>query len=129
LSGNSWLVVCQWFIAAERPKYLTCIAPWEGFSDIYGEFLARGGVIDAKLLDFFIPIIAGNAGEHTWENEVAMALDHPYGPYHEDHAAKVEHIDIPAYVTASYSNQIHTMSTFSAYARLSSSKWLRVHDT
>jgi predicted acyl esterase len=129
LSGNSWLAACQWFIAAERPKHLTCIAPWEGFADIYGEFLARGGVVDAKVLNFFIPVISANAGEHTWENGVAMALDHPYGPYHEDHVARVENINVPAYVTASYSNQVHTMSTFSAYARLNASKWLRIHDT
>lgn len=129
LSGNSWLAVCQWVIAAEKPKHLTCIAPWEGFTDVYGEFLHRGGVVEPAVLEFFTSIIAGNAGEGSWENGVAMGLEHRYGDYHEDHAAKVEDIDVPAYVTASYSNQVHTLGTFSGFARLKTSKWLRIHDT
>ena len=44
LVGNSWLAIAQWFIAAERPPHLKCIAPWEGASDFYREFFARGGV-------------------------------------------------------------------------------------
>ncbi len=28
--GNSGLAMCQWWIAAEQPPGLACIAPWEG---------------------------------------------------------------------------------------------------
>ena len=42
--GNSWLAMAQWFIAAENPPHLTCIAPLEGCSDVYRETLCRGGV-------------------------------------------------------------------------------------
>lgn len=35
MSGNSWLTVSQWFIAAEQPKHLAAIAPWEGFVIIF----------------------------------------------------------------------------------------------
>ena len=31
LTGNSWLAIVQWFIAATRPPHLAAIAPWEGF--------------------------------------------------------------------------------------------------
>lgn len=44
MAGNSWLAMSQWFIAAERPPHLSCIAPWEGASDFYRETLCRGGV-------------------------------------------------------------------------------------
>ena len=44
LMGNSWLAMSQWFIAAERPPHLCCIAPMEGASDVYRELLCRGGV-------------------------------------------------------------------------------------
>jgi hypothetical protein len=44
LVGNSWLAMAQWFIAAEQPPSLTCIAPLEGCSDFYRETLCRGGV-------------------------------------------------------------------------------------
>jgi uncharacterized protein len=33
LSGNSWLGIAQWFIAADQPPHLAAIAPWEGLSD------------------------------------------------------------------------------------------------
>lgn len=44
MSGNSWLAVSQWFIAAENPEHLTAIAPWEGFSDHFRESSNRGGI-------------------------------------------------------------------------------------
>lgn len=44
LGGTSWLAVSQWFIAAERPPHLKCIAPMDGFSDYYREIARRGGV-------------------------------------------------------------------------------------
>jgi len=44
MAGNSWLGISQWFIAAEAPPHLKCIAPLEGASDIYREMAVRGGV-------------------------------------------------------------------------------------
>lgn len=44
LAGNSWLAMSQWFIAAERPPHLTCIAPLEGAADVVRETLFRGGI-------------------------------------------------------------------------------------
>lgn len=44
LVGNSWLAMSQWFIAAEQPPHLKCIAPLEGAGDIDRETLGRGGV-------------------------------------------------------------------------------------
>ena len=43
-AGNSWLAMAQWFIAAEQPPHLVCMAPLEGASDFYRETLCRGGV-------------------------------------------------------------------------------------
>lgn len=39
LCGSSWLAAAQWFIAAERPKCLAAINPWEGLSDVYRDAL------------------------------------------------------------------------------------------
>ena len=47
-----------------------------------------------------------------------------------DTLKKVENIDIPAYVVASYTNSVHTHGTFAGYRRMASKeKWLRVHNT
>ena len=50
--GNSWLGIVQWFIAAERPPHLKCIAPFEGASDIDREMICRGGVPSKTFLKF-----------------------------------------------------------------------------
>lgn len=81
----------QWYIAAERPKHLAAIAPWEGLSDLYNEFLVAGGVVSKPALDFNLQLLQVNAGEGSWENPVAMALQYPiFGAYHKDKAARVQ---------------------------------------
>ena len=47
LSGNSWLAQCQWYAAATCPPHLAAIAPWEGWSDLYRENVALGGITTA----------------------------------------------------------------------------------
>ncbi|MDO5948320.1 CocE/NonD family hydrolase C-terminal non-catalytic domain-containing protein [Burkholderia cepacia] len=50
--------------------------------------------------------------------------------YWESKRANVESISIPAYITASWTNFIHTFGTFDGWTRLGSEKkWLRVHNT
>ena len=44
MSGSSWLAMIQFFTAAERPKHLACIAPWEGTTDFYRQILCHGGI-------------------------------------------------------------------------------------
>ncbi|KAJ6020711.1 hypothetical protein N7540_006215 [Penicillium herquei] len=130
LSGNSYLSISQWYIAAENPKYLAAIAPWEGFTDLYREGIALGGVFTEPAMNFNLQILQVNAGENSWENTAQMAIDHKlFGAYHDDKRAKIENINVPSYVVASWSNPIHTFGTFCGYTKLKSSKWLRVHDT
>jgi putative CocE/NonD family hydrolase len=50
--------------------------------------------------------------------------------YWEDKAAKLERIEVPAYIVASWTNMIHTHGTLEGFRRISSKdKWLRVHNT
>ena len=50
--------------------------------------------------------------------------------YWEDKAARVENIEIPAYVVASYTNSVHTHGSFAGFRRMASKeKWLRVHNS
>jgi predicted acyl esterase len=50
MAGTSWLAIAQWFIAAEGPPHLNCIAPFGGVTDFYREVLCPGGV---PKLDFW----------------------------------------------------------------------------
>ncbi|MEV7085559.1 CocE/NonD family hydrolase [Streptomyces sp. NPDC093085] len=126
-SGNSWLAMSQWRAAAERPAHLAAIAPWEGMNDLYRDTLARGGVPRAAFPAFIRDMMFGR-GEV--EDPVATLEDRPLvDDYWEDKIPDVSRIEVPAYVVASYTNQVHTAGTFRAWDRLSGPKWLRVHNT
>ena len=104
---------------------MVAIAPWEGFDDYYRECLCIGGIPEVGFNG------RGRAyGPERGENIPAMIRKYPLmNGYWEDKIARVENIEIPAYIVASW-NPLHTHGTFSAYRRLSSSsKWLRVHNT
>lgn len=129
MSGNSWLTVSQWFIAAERPEHLAAIAPWEGFCDHYRESGTRGGIPTPEFPEMIAETFSSAYGR--LEDQPRMIVEKPFMcDYWEDKAAKVENIEIPAYVVASYTNTVHTHGTFAGYRRMASKeKWLRVHNT
>jgi predicted acyl esterase len=126
LSGNSWLAIAQWFIAAERPPHLCAIAPWEGFTDFYRDASLRGGIADLAFLEKLVGEMSGNDGV---EDVPAMARKYPLmNAYWQEKAARLEQIAIPAYIDASWTNGAHTPGTFGGYQRIASpNKWLRVH--
>lgn len=128
LAGNSWLAISQWFIAAEQPPHLAAIAPWEGIDDVYRDSLMRGGIPDLAFTD---GILGRMRGKNRVEDTAAMARRYPLmNEYWEDKIARVENIHIPAYVSATWTNSLHTHGTFNAFRRLASNeKWLRVHNS
>ena len=128
LSGNSWLGISQWFIAAEQPPHLAAIAPWEGFTDFYNEASYRGGIADFAFMERLVSEMSGN---NRVEDVPAMSHLYPLmNDYWADKAARLDKISIPAYVVASWTNGAHTPGTFSGYQRIASKdKWLRVHNS
>ena len=129
MTGNSWLTVSQWFIATERPEHLAAIAPWEGFCDHYRESGTRGGIPAPEFPEMIAETFASAHG--MLEDQPRMIVERPFMcDYWEDKAARVENIEIPAYVVASYTNSVHTHGSFAGFRRMASKeKWLRVHNT
>ncbi|CAN7741005.1 CocE/NonD family hydrolase [Variovorax sp. LjRoot290] len=128
LAGNSYLAMTQWFVAAQRPPHLAAIAPWEGASDLYRDSSCRGGIPETV----FSPAILGTLpGERRIEDAQVMQAEHPlYDSYWRDKAAALSRIEVPAYVTASWTNLVHTAGTLRGWSQLGSTrKWLRVHNT
>lgn len=132
-SGNSYLAISQWFIAAEKPPHLAAIAPWEGFMDGYREASRRGG---SAIPGFGEEISQTYAGKNYLQDQVRSQLDEGgkglMNPYWEDQRARVEKIEIPAYVVASYTSPIHAHGSFEGFRRISTPaehKWLRVHNS
>ena len=126
-TGNSYLAISQWFAAAEQPAHLAAIAPWEGMSDVYRDFITRGGIPD---LPFPRQLATSFIGKNRRQDLVAEAEHHPLlDALWESHMPVFENITVPAYIVASYSNLIHTPGTFRGWRKIASSeKWLRIHN-
>lgn len=128
-AGNSYLSQTQWFVGAEKPPHLTCLAPWEGWSDLYSDTARRGGIPNPEfqqgMLDNCLP------GLSRTEDVTAMAHKYPlWNAYWEDRRARCDKIDVPMYIVASWTNALHTRGTFRGWLESSSKeKWLRVHNT
>ena len=126
-TGNSYLAISQWFVAAERPAHLAAIAPWEGMSDIYRDLVKRGGIPD---FPFPRTLERSFIGKNRREDLVAEAEDHPLlDDLWKQKIPAFEKIEVPAYIVASYSNSIHTPGTFRGWRKIASAdKWLRIHN-
>lgn len=130
MSGNSWLAISQWFVAAEQPEHLAAIAPWEGLYDSYREVATRGGVMMPEFVDFLMRSFASTPDGGVEDSVAAMRENPTMNAYWRDKIADLESIIVPAYVVASYTNPIHTDGSFDGFHRISSTdKWLRVHNT
>lgn len=139
MAGNSWLAIGMWFIAAERPPHLTCIAPFEGTSDLYSEALCRGGVPQPTFTDFIAKGLRGeysfrpqttrliclHKGRNRQEDVVAMLVAYPqYNSYWADKRAAMDRIQVPTYVVASYGSSIHIEGSFRGFREIpNSEKW------
>jgi hypothetical protein len=128
LAGNSWLAVSQWFIAAERPPHLAAIAPWEGFADHFRDTGNRGGIPAPAFPEAIIKTFAGKG---LVEDQPRMIVENQLmTPYWEDKKARLERIEVPAYVVASFTNPAHTHGSFDGFRKTASKdKWLRVNNT
>ncbi len=130
LSGNSWLAISQWFTAAQHPKHLAAIAPWEGLTDCYREVGTRGGVIMPSFVELLSASFASTPSGGVEDVLTMLTQDPTWNRYWEDKAADLESITTPAYIAASYTNPIHTNGSIEGYMRLGTNqKWLRIHNT
>ncbi|KAL6247545.1 hypothetical protein RBB50_005891 [Rhinocladiella similis] len=128
LVGNSWLGRSQWYIAAQRPPSLKCIAPLEASSDLYREIHVRGGIACEPFLEW---MMNGFHGRERLEDPVAMLRRYPViNDYWLDKRAKIDQIEVPAYVLASYSTMLHLPGSLRGFEEIPhQNKWLRIHTT
>ena len=129
MMGNSQLAMIQWTAAEARPPHLTAIAPFEGLRDHYRDCMCRGGIPNTTFHD--TDIMAYLYGKNQFEDVTAMLKTHPlFDEYWDDKVAKVEDLDIPAYIVASWTHSIHTKNSINGFRELGSkNKWLRIHNT
>ena len=123
--GNSGLAMVQWWIAAEQPQALACIAPWEGTSDLYREFMTENGIPCPGFVNF---VMTAQSGPGYIEDIVGMLKEYPvWNAYWESKVPKFEKIRIPAYITGSWSH-LHLRGAVTGFRKIRSpKKWLRIH--
>lgn len=124
MTGTAFAGISAWFVAAQRPPHLACIAPWEAAFDMYRGIVARGGILDEQMMRHVMMRMFGRNGA---EDIVQMAKAYPLiNGYWASKRARVEDIDIPVYFTASY-NMFHCQG-LEAWELMKDNKrkWLRV---
>jgi putative CocE/NonD family hydrolase len=145
LNGVSFLAISQFHVAACQayggpPPSLCCISPWEGLTDPYRDIFAFGGLSEIGFPTFWWntevkPVINGTEEDFV-KSEGSIATDylknHPfYDQFWEEKAAKLEEINVPMLVCASFSDHgLHTMGSFRAFEKAKSKhKWVYTHRT
>lgn len=116
MAGNSWLAISQYFIAAEHPPHLAAIAPLEGQSDLFRENCFRGGIPWTTFARSIADILPGRQ-----QQEDISAMVDPYtvtNDYLEDKRADFSKIQVPAYIGASYSSNIHGVGSLRAFEEI-----------
>lgn len=89
MSGNSWLAISQWFVAAQNPKHLAAFAPWEGLSDCYREVATRGGVVMPEFVKMLTDSFA-STDDGGVEDCIAQLENPTIDKYWDDKAADLE---------------------------------------
>lgn len=128
LSGVSYLTSAQWRVAELKPPHLAAINPWEGWSDTYNEIVRHGGIPETHFWPYIQ--VRWGASDTRIEDLWAQTAEHPFfDDYWRTKAARLEAIEVPAFVVASWSDHgVHTRGTLEGFKRIASrEKWLLVH--
>jgi predicted acyl esterase len=120
MNGVSYLAISQWKVAALRPKSLSAICPWEGFTDVYRDVAYPGGVREDGFIRFWASMTE-RAG-YVLGSLRADQLAHPdWDDFWAERAPALERIEVPALICASFSDQaLHTRGSFEAFRRIGS---------
>lgn len=130
MTGCSWLASSCYFAAAQNPEHLTAIAPWGGVTDLYRDFMTKGGVPRAETAEIFSDCMASTVSGGI-EDIITAYDERPLmDDYWEDKKARLENITIPAYLVTGYTGTFHSDAPYEAWNRIASGeKWIRFHTT
>ena len=128
LHGVSFLAISQWYAAAEKPKHLAAIVPWEGVSDPFRDVIFHGGIPETGFSAWWFAGIDGDPGTDEAPN---FSREHVTPPITEVpfFLPELSNIEVPALICGSWSDQgLHTRGSIQAYMEISSEhKWLYTH--
>jgi len=128
LDGVSYLCMSQYKVAALNPPHLAAICPWEGFSDLYRDFVRPGG---SREDGFSIVWSKGTSkvarlrGDLRQEIRARPERD----AWYRSKTPDLERIRVPMLVCGSFSDHsLHSRGSFEVFRRAGSTqKWLYTH--
>ncbi|PWY80310.1 alpha/beta-hydrolase [Aspergillus sclerotioniger CBS 115572] len=127
MQGNSHLAITQYFVAMQQPPSLRAIAPWEACSDLFREQFGRGGMWHGDFFDYISSVFI--QGYHGMEDfkEMYRRSKGLRNAYWDDKRPDLSKINIPTYLTGSYSSNVHVMGSIRGWLEIASeNKWFRL---
>lgn len=119
----------QLFIGAEQPPHLAALAPLEALHDQFRHLTFRGGIPNFAFAQSVVDIIYGKNLIKESDPKFQMKEHSFEDQWRDIHRAKLEKINVPLYILASYSTGLHTMGSIAVFKKAKSDKkWLRWHD-
>ncbi len=124
LHGVSYLAICQWHAAAQNPRYLAAIVPWEGASDSYRNVMFHGGVPETAFYRGWSRNMTGTKTEEQKGPSRTPLISQVPG-----NTPDLEAIRVPALICGTFSDQgLHSKGCFDAFMRIRSEhKFLFTH--
>ncbi|CAO1637517.1 unnamed protein product [Jaminaea pallidilutea] len=130
MAGNSRLASIQYFVAAEQPPGLACIAPWEGIVDEYRSDLMRGGRPNFAFNNVILHSFFGCQTIKSLKKEDVLP-EHEFDDTYWAHMRPdISRIEVPTYMLASYTSGLHPVGSVQIFLDApAKEKWLRFHDS
>jgi uncharacterized protein len=155
--GISYYAVMQWRIAERHPKHLAAIIPWEGFNDIYRDYMRHGGILSEfgrRWASIQVTTVQYGVGERALKNpNTGVSVAGPMtlsqdelsrnirdtwqqaarrplcDDWYQARTPDLSEVMVPFLSCANWGGQgIHPRGNFNGYTRASSKeKWLEVH--
>ncbi|UPG67138.1 CocE/NonD family hydrolase [Gordonia hongkongensis] len=126
--GVSYLALSQYKAAALHPPHLAAICPWEGFTDLYRDFMKPGGV-DERGFSRIWALVTRKAARLS-EDIGAERRRHPLrDDWWQSKTPDLAAIEVPMLVCASFSDSnLHSAGSMRAFERAGSAhKYLYTH--
>lgn len=156
LAGISYFAMNQYMAAANQPRHLAAICPWEGASDWYREAYYHGGILsrfpstwfDRQVASIQHGLEGAIANPHTGEKSTgpealssealassrvdlpAEVKSHPLiDSWHLERQTDWTRVKVPMLSAANWGGQgLHSRGNFEAFVQAASQyKWLEVH--
>jgi len=124
LLGVSYLALSQYRVAARRPPHLAAIVPWEGFTDVYRDFMTPGGVPERGF-----SVVWAAMTRRRMRTTTDLATGRALHPLRDDWwtamVPDLARIEVPMLVCASFSDhRLHSQGSWRAVLEAGSAERL-----